>query len=185
MVEGASWFGVTLLPQGLDSLLSSTEKWIPRFINTFCRRMSGYLSANWNSTEVGWCNRTTTENTEVNQQQNGFNRSHSEHTPFGVAQSESWPQPDWDAVAWPRERVVHTRHPKNIAELKQFFKEEWSKIPLDRCVGLIQKLQKLQTVCLLLWPRWRSDPIWWPIYADIQVFQKGSHHFSCHCSSHI
>uniref|UniRef100_A0AAZ3P240 Transposase Tc1-like domain-containing protein n=1 Tax=Oncorhynchus tshawytscha TaxID=74940 RepID=A0AAZ3P240_ONCTS len=26
MVEGASWFGAVLLPQGLDSLLSSTEK---------------------------------------------------------------------------------------------------------------------------------------------------------------
>jgi hypothetical protein len=26
LVEGASWFGAALLPQGLDSLLSSTEK---------------------------------------------------------------------------------------------------------------------------------------------------------------
>ena len=34
-------------------------------------------------------------------------------------------------------RAVHTRHPKNIAELQQFCKEEWSKIP-DRCVGLIR-----------------------------------------------
>jgi hypothetical protein len=29
-------------------------------------------------------------------------------------------------------RAVHTRHPKNIAELKQFCKEEWSEIPPDR-----------------------------------------------------
>ena len=26
LVEGASWFGAALLPQGLDSLLSSSEK---------------------------------------------------------------------------------------------------------------------------------------------------------------
>ena len=39
-------------------------------------------------------------------------------------------------------RVVHTRHPKNIAELKQFFKEEWSKIPPDRCAGLIRNYRK-------------------------------------------
>ena len=50
------------------------KKWIPKFIKTFCRRMLGYLSANWSSRQVGWCNRTTTQNTEVNQQQNGFNR---------------------------------------------------------------------------------------------------------------
>ena len=45
-----------------------------KFVKTFCRRMKGYLSANWRSTEVGWCNRTTTQNTEANQQRNGFNR---------------------------------------------------------------------------------------------------------------
>jgi hypothetical protein len=35
-------------------------------------------------------------------------------------------------------RAVHTRHHKNIAELKQFREEEWSKIPPDRCAGLIR-----------------------------------------------
>ena len=39
-------------------------------------------------------------------------------------------------------RAVHTRHPKNIAELKQFCKEEWSKIPPDRCAGLIRNYRK-------------------------------------------
>ena len=34
-------------------------------------------------------------------------------------------------------RAVHTRQPKNIVELKQFCKEEWSKIPPSRCTGLI------------------------------------------------
>ena len=39
-------------------------------------------------------------------------------------------------------RAVHTRHPKNIAELKQFCKEEWCKIPPDRCAGLIHNYRK-------------------------------------------
>ena len=38
--------------------------------------------------------------------------------------------------------AVHTRHPKNIAELKQFCKEEWSKMPPDRCAGLIRNYRK-------------------------------------------
>jgi hypothetical protein len=46
MVEGASWVEAALLPQGLGSLLSSTEELIPKFIKTFCWRMYGYLSAN-------------------------------------------------------------------------------------------------------------------------------------------
>ena len=29
--------------------------------------------------------------------------------------------------------AVHTRHPKNIAELKQFCNEEWLKIPPEHC----------------------------------------------------
>ena len=74
MVEGASWFGAALLPQGLDRLLSLVEKWIPEFIKTFCRKTEDHLSTNWSSTEDGWCNRTVTQSTEVNQQQNGFNR---------------------------------------------------------------------------------------------------------------
>jgi hypothetical protein len=41
-----------------------------------------------------------------------------------------------------RKRVVHTGHPKNIAELKQFCKEEWSQIPSDRCAGLILNYRK-------------------------------------------
>ena len=36
--------------------------------------LSRHFAGEWISTEVGWCNRTTTQITEVNQQQNGFNR---------------------------------------------------------------------------------------------------------------
>jgi transposase len=39
-------------------------------------------------------------------------------------------------------RAIHTRNPKNIAELKQFCKVEWSKIPPDRCAGLIRNYRK-------------------------------------------
>ena len=39
-------------------------------------------------------------------------------------------------------RAVHTRHPKNIVELKQFCKEEWFKIPPDHCAGLIRNYVK-------------------------------------------
>ena len=138
MMEGASWFGAALLPQGLDSLLSSMKKWIPKFIKTFCRRMLDYLSTNWISTEVGWCNSTMTQNKEVNQQQNGFNRRKYALWSGPVS-------PDfnliWDDVAWPQ-RAVHTRHLKNTAELKQFCKEDWSIIPPDRCAGLIRNYRK-------------------------------------------
>uniref|UniRef100_A0A8C5LSX0 Transposase n=1 Tax=Leptobrachium leishanense TaxID=445787 RepID=A0A8C5LSX0_9ANUR len=39
-------------------------------------------------------------------------------------------------------RTIHTRHPKNIATLKQFCEEEWSKITPDRCAGLICNYSK-------------------------------------------
>ena len=37
---------------------------------------------------------------------------------------------------------VHTRHPKNIAELKRVCKEELSKIPSDRFASLINNYRK-------------------------------------------
>uniref|UniRef100_A0A3B3R2T1 Tc1-like transposase DDE domain-containing protein n=1 Tax=Paramormyrops kingsleyae TaxID=1676925 RepID=A0A3B3R2T1_9TELE len=39
-------------------------------------------------------------------------------------------------------RAIHTRHPKNIATLKQFCEEKWSKITPDRCAGLICNYRK-------------------------------------------
>ena len=32
-------------------------------------------------------------------------------------------------------RAVPSRYPKNMSELKQFFREEWSKIPLECCTS--------------------------------------------------
>jgi hypothetical protein len=118
------------------------------------------LFTNWNSTEVGWCNRTTTHNTNVNQQQNGFNRRKYAFwsgpvrvlTSTWVAQSESWPQPEWPSQSpdhnpiemlwYDLKRANHTRHPNNITELKQFCKEDWSKIPPDHCAGLTRNYRK-------------------------------------------
>ena len=36
-----------------------------------------------------------------------------------------------------------------------------------------------------LWPRWRSDQILTPIYAEIQVSPNSSHAFSCHCITNV
>jgi hypothetical protein len=38
--------------------------------------------------------------------------------------------------------AVPTRYPKNIAELKQFCKEEWDKIPPDSCAVLIRNYRE-------------------------------------------
>jgi hypothetical protein len=78
--------------------------------------------------------RTTTQNTEVNEQQNGFNR-----------RKYAFWSPDLYTIKMlchDFKRAVHTRHPKNIAELKQFCKDEWSKIPPDHCEGLIRNYRK-------------------------------------------
>ena len=79
--------------------------------------MLGYLSANWSSIEVAWCNRTMTQNTEVNQQQNDFNRRRYTFWsgPVRVLTSTQL------RCCGMTSRAVHTRHPKNIAELKPFY----------------------------------------------------------------
>lgn len=113
-----SWFGAALVPQGLYSLLSYAEKLILNFFKDICRGMSAHLFANSSSTEVGWCNKS-------NQQQNGMSRR----------KYTFWCGHDL-------KRVLHTRHPKNIAELKQFYKEHWWKCPSDRCAGPICNYRK-------------------------------------------
>ncbi|KAK3546720.1 hypothetical protein QTP70_033377 [Hemibagrus guttatus] len=39
-------------------------------------------------------------------------------------------------------KVVHVRKPSNVAELQQFCKDEWAKIPPQRCNRLIASYQK-------------------------------------------
>ena len=72
--------------------------------------------------------------TEVNQQQNGLNRRKYTFWSGPVSPDLKLIERLWHDLT----RAVHTRHPKNIAELKQFCKEEWSKIPPDRCAGPIR-----------------------------------------------
>jgi hypothetical protein len=87
--------------------------------------MLGYLSANLLS--------------EVNQQQNVFNRKKICLLEWSSQSPDLNPfEMLWHGL----KRAVHTRHPKNIAELKQFCKEEWTKIPPDRCAGLIFNYSK-------------------------------------------
>ncbi len=39
-------------------------------------------------------------------------------------------------------QTIHARKPSNVAELKQFCKEEWAKIPPQRCERLIASYRK-------------------------------------------
>lgn len=55
------------------------------FIWSLSGHSAGHLSANWRSTDVRWCHRTTTQST-------GVNYSAEENMPSGVAQSKSWLQ---------------------------------------------------------------------------------------------
>jgi hypothetical protein len=124
--------------------------------------MLGYLSTNWNSTEVGWCNRTTTQNTEINQQQNGFNRRKYAFWSGPVSVLTS----TWLRCCGMTSRAVHTRHPKNIAKLRR---------------GMVQNSS---------WPLCRSDPqlqkallrLLLPKEGQPVIKSKGSHTFSSlHC----
>ena len=80
----------------------------------------------------------TTQNTEVIQQQDGFNRIKYAFWsgPVRVLTSTRL------RCCGMTSRVVHSRHPKNVAELKQFCKVDWPKNPPDRCEGLIRNSRK-------------------------------------------
>lgn len=108
MVKRASCFGGVLLHQGLVTLPSLTEKLIPKFFRTFCRKIYGLLSTNCSWTDDGWCNRIATQSKEANQLHNGI-----KHKKIHLLQ------------------LPNQTQCKNIAELKPFCKEEWSKIPPD------------------------------------------------------
>ncbi len=43
---------------------------------------------------------------------------------------------------WIMQQDIHARKPSNVAELKQFCKEEWAKIPPQRCERLFASYRK-------------------------------------------
>ena len=66
--------------------------------------------------------------------------STEENTPSEVAQSSDLKP--IEMLWYDLKRAIKTRHPTNIAELTLFWIEEWSKIPRDRCAGLIFNYRK-------------------------------------------
>ena len=81
----------------------------------------------------------TTQNTEVNRTTEWLEQK--------KIRLRKWPSqsPDLNPIdmLWhDLKRAVHTRHPKNTVQLKHFCKEERSKIPPDRCAGLICNYRK-------------------------------------------
>lgn len=78
------------------------------------------------------------QNTEVNLLQNNFSdrkstlKSGLDHSPIEML---------WNDL----KMTVYSRHPKSIAELRQFCEEEWCKIYPECCAGLIHSYWR----CLL------------------------------------
>lgn len=80
----------------------------------------------------GLSNAFKTQSTTVSQQQNCFSsRGYTWSDP--VSPNLKSIEMLWHDL----KRAIDARRPKNIAELKQFSKEECSKIPPDSCAGLI------------------------------------------------
>ena len=78
------------------------------------------------------CTSTTSELSEEKQNED-----------FGATLSKSWPESDWDVLMWhDLKKAVHAWKPSNVAELQQFYKDEWAKIPPQRCKRLIASYRK-------------------------------------------
>lgn len=112
------------------------EKWIQKCVKIFCWRRSE---------ENGCCNRTLIQNTEANKWQNGFIRR--KHFLEWTSQR---PGLNPIEMLWHnRWGVIDTRHPRNLAELQPFYKEELSKIHPDHCAHLICIYRKhlVEVIC--------------------------------------
>ncbi len=104
------------------------EPWILHSIRKSWRRMSGCQFVTSSSSALGLCSRTMIPNTPA---------------------SWFWPSqsPDLNPIEmWWHDlkQSFHAWKPSNVAELKQFCKEEWAKIPPQRCERLIASYRKLQ-----------------------------------------
>ena len=93
---------------------------ITKLIEVFYRIMTGCLSSSWNSVLVGWCSRTMTRDIEVNILQNRFKKRKCRFWNGPVKAQILTHQRCCGIIS----TSVHTRHPKNMAELKQFCREE-------------------------------------------------------------
>lgn len=100
------------------------------------------LSANHSSTDVEWCNQTTTQSTGVIQQQNSFNRRKYSFW----SSLESWPQPNWDGLAWPQENNSHQTSQEYCSAEKRGVPQN-SSWPLSR-IDLQMQEALVSLVCL-------------------------------------
>lgn len=115
MVEGATSFGTDLLPRGVyqDILQENLRP-----------------SANWSSTDDGWCNGTTTQSIEVTKWLQWKKIHLLESCPARVLMSTNC-----DAVSWPQESGSHQTSQKRL-NWNSFVQRNGPKF-LDRCAGLI------------------------------------------------
>ena len=108
-------------------------------LNSVCFRiMQGYMSISWRLVEVGWFSRWPSVSKKIHHSV----ASEKENPLFGVS-NQSPDLSRTEMLQSDLKRAVHTRHVTNLSELQLLCKEEWSKLPPERCAGLIQSSQRV------------------------------------------
>ncbi len=103
------------------------ETWILHSIRKSWRRMSGRQFVTSKSSALGLCSRTMIPNTPASPHLNGSRKTKLR---FYSGQSGQSPGLNPIEMLWhDLKQSIHARKPSNVAELKQFCKEEWAKIP--------------------------------------------------------
>ena len=138
MVVVVWWSGAALLLQDLDDLLWLMEPWILLSTKKSWRRMSGhqFVTSSWSA--LGFCSRTMIQNTPASPPLNGSKKTNWRFW-SGLVKVRTWIRLRCCGLTL---KAVHARKPSNVAELKQFCKEEWAKIPPQRCERLIASYHK-------------------------------------------
>ncbi len=129
MVVVVWWSGAALQLRDLDDLPLLMEPWIAQSIRKSWRRISGHQSVTSSSRALGYaagqCKHTT--------------KSTSEWLKKNKMKVFEWPSqsPDLNPIEIPWRDLIQSFHawkkPSNVAELKQFCKDERAKIPPQRC----------------------------------------------------